>query len=165
MMSECLGNELRLSNVELEAMSKTHKMSLNGFKRYFRYRARDRFKHSLCLKKWSVDYADTNIPFDVSYSSGNTLMNLEAILTYVFNESEKHLEKLKDIMDMAFKEKEITLANKINCLIDDQEEEHKCLKRLLTEWNMAKANSDTSWISRKDFYLHKKYKIVEKYKK
>ena len=158
LISDILGSELKLSNIEIEAMSKTHKMALNGFKRFFKYRSKDRFKHALCLKMWCIDFAETNIPFDISYLSGNANMTLENILVYVSTESEKQLEKLKEVMDLAFKEKEITLANKINCLIDDQEEEQKCLKRIIDEWTMAKSYNDVSWISRKDFSLHEKYK-------
>lgn len=157
-LSDILSNETKLANIELEAMSRLHKMDMQGFKRYFKMRAEDRFKHSLCLKRWAIDYAETNIAFDTTYSSGNSNMTLEQVLTYVYTESETHLDKLKIAMDMLFKEKEITFANKINYLIDDQEEEHKYLRRIIGEWTFAKNYNDVSWISRKDHLLHKKYK-------
>lgn len=157
-LSDTISHEAKLSNIELEAMSKTHKMALNGFKRFFKYRAKDRFKHYLCLKQWGIDYAETNLPFEVEYNSGNSLLTLEMILKIIFDESEKQLVHLKECMDLCFKETEVTLGNKINMLIDDQEEEHKYLKRIIDEWNMAKSYNDVSWISRKDHLLHKKYK-------
>lgn len=161
-LTETLGNEVRLSNIELEAMSRMHKMTLNGFKRFFRYRAKDRFKHSLYLKRWGVDYSEINIPFDVSYSSGVNAMSFENIMTYVYNESKLQLVKLKNCMDLAFQDKEITLANKLNCLIDDQEEEQKYFRRLIDEWTTSKLVNDNSWQSRKDSLLHDKYKKKEK---
>ena len=160
LLSEITGNELRLTSIELDAMSRVHKTGLQGFKRFFKYRSEDRHKHAICLKKWFIDYAEINLPFETSYSSGNTTMTLEGILTFVEVESEKQLDNLKIAMDMCFKEKEVTLGNKINCLIDDQEEEQKYLKRIIAEWTFAKSYNDVSWISRKDHLLHKKYKKV-----
>lgn len=164
MMTELLSNETKLSMIELEAMSKAHKMALNGFKRYFKVRSKDRSKHSLYLKMWSIDYAETNIPFETSYSSGNSVLTLDQVLSYVYGESEAQLTKLKDVMDLCFKEKEVTLGNEINMLIDDQEEEHKYLRRIIEEWKLSKTQNDNSWISRKDHLLHKKYKKKEKCK-
>ena len=161
-MTELLSNETKLSLIELEAMSKAHKLALNGFKRYFRCRSKDRLKHSLCLKEWVIDYAETNIPFETAYSSGNAIMTLDQILSYVYGESEVHLNKLKDASEMAFAEKETTLGNKLNVLVDDQEEEHKYLRRLIEEYTFSRQQGDPSWISRKDMLLHKKYKKIEK---
>ena len=161
-LTEILSSEVKLTSIELEAMSRVHKMGWQGFKRYFKYRSKDRNKHAVCLKKWFIDYTDSNIPFIVQYDSGSSVMPFDAVLTFVSTESLAQLNRLKDAMDLAFKEKEITLANKINCLIDDQEEEHKYLKRILLEWSNAKTVSDSSWTSRKDHILHKKYKKIEK---
>jgi ferritin len=161
-LTEVLSNEEKLSSIEMEAMSRMHFMGWQGFKRFFKYRSKDRKKHSICLKKWAIDYAETNIPFSVDYNSGNSVMTFENIVSFVYVESEHQLKRLIECMNKAFEEDEIALANKINCLIEDQAEECKYLKRIIDEWNNSKQLGDNSWISRKDHLLHKKYKKVEK---
>lgn len=161
-LTETLSNEVKLASIELEAMSRMQYLGWQGFKRMFKYRAKDRTKHAICIKKWAIDYAETNVPFSVEYRSGETSIPFESIISFVYTESENQLKKLEDVMNKAFEEDELTLASKIGCLVDDEAEECKYLRRIIEEWKNSKTLGDNSWASRKDHILHKKYKKSEK---
>ena len=164
-MSDIISSEYTATAIMGEYMATTQMMGYNGFKRLFRYMARDRLEHALCLKNFLADYLKENPEVSISYVSkatnGNGSNSIDTIITSVMSYGQTQLEKLKRAATMSITDNEHLLMGKLEDMICDQEEELACIRRIKDEYTNSKQFNDVSYLSRKDMQLHDKYKCKE----
>lgn len=164
MINEAIQHEHRLSALEADHMSASQHMSWQGFKRLFRCMSRDRLEHALCFNNFMVEYYgySPTIAFSYVQTTYPMPLTLEGLLRASKAESEAQIARLKNIADMAIKEKEDLLMGYVEKLMKDEYREWKWYNRILKEMEQSKKMEDASYISRKSMYIHDKMKKKEK---
>jgi ferritin len=146
---------MRLS--EEHEMNKAHLIGLQGYKRFHRYRAMDRGRHSLKLQCFLVENFHVEPMVIVSYQTPSESMSFIDCIKSMHDRSASHIESLKTVARMAYDEKEPLLGGYLDMMIADQSKELDDYFRLWTE--AKRENADLNYLSHE---LHKKYKCLEK---
>jgi len=168
LLSEIISTEIEMSLLYSDFMCMMQEISLQGFKRYYRCRAKDRVYHVTMLRNYAIDYLSTNIPLNVpahvtgAMNGGISSINkIELALTTDLKYSNMQIKLLEKAASLAITQDEHALMGYIEDLIKDEEEELKCLNRIIKSWTFAKEADDTSWYDRTDKAMHKKKKKKE----
>ena len=168
LLSDVISKELEISMMYSDFMAVMQDISLQGFKRYYRCRMKDRVKHCTMLRNYVSDYHDVCLPISVSsYAPGaawattGIIARVQKVITDDATTSNEQIVRLEKISDLAITQEEHDLMGYIEDLIKDQSCELKCLRRIINSWKFSQQAGDSSWYDRTSKCLHKKYKKRE----
>lgn len=154
-----ISTEEQMRFFEEHEMNQAHVVSLEGLKRFHRYRAMDRGRHSLMLQCFVAENYHIEPMINISYQTPMNNLSLIDALKMMHDKSASHIESLKSVAKMAFDENDHLLGGYLEDMIADQSKE---LNEYYRIWSDCKReNADLNYISKE---LHCKYKHLEKKK-
>jgi ferritin len=157
LVNNIIATEEIVRQIELHESSQAHVMGLQGFKRFHRYNAMDRAKHSMMLRCHLEEYHHVEPYISINFETPKDTATQVESLKIMYDKSKSHIETLSTAMKMAFDEGETLLGDYIGCLIKDESKEAEQYNRIILD--MKREGADVNFISHE---LHEKYKKKEK---
>lgn len=156
-LNSMLNSEEHIRLMELHEMAQSHAAGLQGLKRFHRFNACDRARHSQMLRNYIVDHYHIEPSIVVSYQVPVIKMSVVESMKHMYDICEAHIEKIKVAINTAIQLNCLDIAGYLGMMLEDQSYEKETYNRYILKLSMP--NVDIACI---DSWLHTKYKCKEK---
>lgn len=159
LLDEIICKEYGMAMCEQNLMSLAQSASYNGFKRFHRYNSREHFEHATRLSNFMVYSFNVTPEIMVNYIN-MSYPNIESSFITQYEASEKYTHMLFSAISKAMEDKQFTVFEFINKIVDKEYDIMDEYKRFNDMNNNTKG--DKSYLQLLDKDLHWKYKCKEK---